>query len=72
MTHAKYHIETSLDFIKFEFVSKGPTGAIRKQVLFQQTNNLEVYNLGFGDVDEDTGEINDIAISNNNDTLHTQ
>ena len=68
MRHAKYHIETSSTSLKFEFVSNGPNGSIRKQVLFQQTSNPAVYNLGFGDVDEVTGEINDISISNNNDS----
>lgn len=68
MRHAKYHIETSSTSLKFEFVSNGPNGTIRKQVLFRQTNNPKVYNLGFGDVDEVTGEINDLSISNNNDS----
>ena len=68
MRHEKYHIETSSTSLKFEFVSNGPNGTIRKQVLFRQTDNPKVYNLGFGDVDEVTGEINDLSISNNNDS----
>lgn len=68
MKYEKYHIETSSSFLKFEFVSNGPKGNIKKQVIFRQTDNPEVFNLGFGDVDHKTGEINDVVISNNNDS----
>lgn len=52
----------------YEFVSKGPKGSIKKVVQFQPTIKSNVYNLAFGDVDAITGEINDLAISNNEDT----
>ena len=68
MKYDKYHIETSSSFLKFEFVSKGPNGDIRKQVIFRQTDHADVFNLGFGDVDHNTGQINDITITNNNDS----
>jgi len=68
MKYEKYHIETSSSFLKFEFISKGPKGNIKKQVIFKQTDNPDVYNLGFGDIDPDTGEISDMAITNNNDS----
>jgi len=68
MKYEKYHIETSSSFLKFEFISKGPNGSIKKQVIFRQTDNANVYNLGFGDVDKTTGEINDVVITNNNDS----
>lgn len=68
MKYDKYHIEASSSYLKFEFISEGPQGNIKKQVIFRQTNNISVYNLGFGDVDDITGEISDSTISNNNDS----
>jgi len=33
------------------------------------TGTKNVYNLGFGDFDEDTGEISDLSVTNNGDSL---
>lgn len=64
----KYHLKSNGKFTRFEFVSEGPKGAIRKLVEFQKTNNPEVYNLAFGDFDSDNDTFNDLAISDNKDT----
>ena len=50
-----------------EFYSYGRNGAIRKRVIFRQTEIEDVFTLGFGSVD-DNGEINDMSITNNGDT----
>jgi hypothetical protein len=68
MKYEKYHIKTYPSFLKFEFISDGPKGNIRKQVIFRQTEHPDVYNIGFGDVDMVSGEINDISITNNSDS----
>jgi hypothetical protein len=53
----------------YEFFSEGPNGKIRKVVQFQQISISEdIYNLGFGDFNEGTGEVDDLSISNNQDT----
>jgi hypothetical protein len=52
----------------FEFTSVGPKGRIKKLVQYTETNLKEFFNLGFGDKDEKTGEINDKAITNNGDS----
>lgn len=52
----------------FEFISEGPKGRIKKIVQYSETNIENVFNLGFGDYDEETGEIDDKTISNNNDS----
>lgn len=49
----------------FEFTSQGPKGAIPKIVKFSETNLKDLYNLAFGDKDSDTGDLNDLSISNN-------
>lgn len=52
----------------FEFISEGPKGFIRKGIEFQKTNNPRLFNLAFGDKNPDTGEINDMVVSNNADS----
>ena len=64
----KYHLKAETRFRRFEFISEGPKGAIRKFIEFQATTDPEVYNLAFGDKDPLSGDINDLAVSNNGDT----
>jgi hypothetical protein len=59
-------IEATDDFSAFDFFSRGKNGDILKRVIFTATEDKEVYNLAFGDVDEDN-EINDHVITNNGD-----
>jgi hypothetical protein len=49
------------------FYSQGPNGKIKKVISYKKLEDLEVYNLGFGDVNEATGEIDDVMVSNNLD-----
>jgi hypothetical protein len=65
----KYSLETSSSFLNYEFISKGPKGHIRKKIVFKEVDGSGVFNLGFGDVDEITGEIDDFVVTNNRDTL---
>lgn len=66
----KYEIYTEFrvesDFSTFEFVSEGHYGNIKKRVQFSSTTWQNVYNLSFGDINEN-GEIDDLKISNNGD-----
>ncbi|HEY9197312.1 MAG TPA: hypothetical protein VIM77_13640 [Mucilaginibacter sp.] len=57
------------DHLDYEFYSEGPNGRIKKAVRFTRINDEEpiVYNLGFGDVSEETDAIDDNIVSNNND-----
>jgi hypothetical protein len=64
----KYHLKSDVSFTRYEFISEGHKGAIRKLIEFQATTNPEVYNLAFGDKKHSTDEINDLAVSNNGDT----
>ncbi|ANI88949.1 hypothetical protein A9P82_06350 [Arachidicoccus ginsenosidimutans] len=68
MKNEKYYIESNSSLLRFEFFSEGPNGKIKKQVIFRQTDNPKVFNLGFGDVDIETGIISDIVITNNSDS----
>jgi hypothetical protein len=64
----KYTLKSENEFNYFEFVSEGPKGFIKKIVLFQDTNEPNLYNLAFGDKIGDSKELDDYAISNNGDT----
>lgn len=68
MRLTKYHLKAESTFTRFEFISEGKKGAIRKLIEFQATSEPEVYNLAFGDKDPLTGHINDLAVTNNGDT----
>jgi hypothetical protein len=64
----KYHLKAESKFTRFEFISEGDKGAIRKLIEFQVTSEPGFYNLAFGDKDPLTGDINDLAVTNNGDT----
>lgn len=68
MKHENYPTKADTSLLKFEFFSEGPKGKIKKRIIFRQTKNRSVFNLGFGDVDIETGEINDSVITDNKDS----
>ena len=64
----RYEFTFSEDRLEYYFYSVGPRGIIRKVVRFQHVDKAEpVYNLGFGDLDQETGLLIDFAKSNNGD-----
>ncbi|GHB59619.1 DUF6934 family protein [Persicitalea jodogahamensis] len=69
MNQPKY-LYKSEEFLRtFEFTSEGNRGRIRKMVQYTDTGTENIYNLAFGDYDEETQEINDLSITNNGDSL---
>lgn len=68
MNVEKYHLKSGQNFTKFEFISEGSKGAIRKLIEFQATNDPSLFNLAFGDQNSETNEIDDLAVSDNGDT----
>ena len=52
----------------FEFVSEGKIGRINKIIEYSPTNVVPIYNLGFGDKNEITGELDDKIVTDNGDT----
>lgn len=68
MKFEKYQLESDRKLLLFEFTSVGPKGKVIKLVQYTETNLKGYYNLGFGDQDEKTGEINDTVITNNGDS----
>ena len=68
MNYEKYELESDRKLLVFEFISTGPKGEIRKLVQYTETNLKDYYNLGFGDKNNKTGEIDDKVITNNGDS----
>lgn len=69
MNLEKYDIETEVNSTYFEFISKGTQGSIVKVIKYSKIfEEQEIYNLGFGDKNMTTGELDDNVISNNGDT----
>jgi hypothetical protein len=69
MNLERYPYINSNDFQDYEFYSDGPKGRIKKIVMFTKIPNSEppIYNLGFGDQDPESGETDDVVVSNNED-----
>jgi hypothetical protein len=67
MLFPRYELEAEDSLEVFEFISAGDKGEIVKIVQFLQISD-NLYNLGFGDKNLETGEISDIIVSNNGDS----
>jgi hypothetical protein len=63
----KYNTKALPSLMEFEFISSGPNGKIIKVIQYTPTNIPNIYNLGFGDKNNNTGEISDSVTSNNGD-----
>lgn len=64
----KYELKSGEKLEVFEFNSIGPKGKIPKIVQYTPTNYKDLYNLGFGDKNIETGQVDDTIISNNGDS----
>jgi uncharacterized protein DUF6934 len=66
-----YTYKSSESFKSYEFESDGPNGKVTKVISYTRIDVKDTeatyYNLGFGDLDKETGTVSDIAITNNKD-----
>ena len=69
MNYEKYLYKSEANFEFLEFYSEGPKGIIKKVVEYQLTSENNVYNLAFGDYDENARSIDDKVVTNNGDSL---
>jgi hypothetical protein len=69
MSKEQYALEVNTNRMEFEFVSDGFNGKIRKAIIYtpRNINGFMFYNLGFGDLNTETGEIDDLSTTNNGD-----
>lgn len=64
-----YTLEAGDRLYTYEFTSIGPKGSIPKLVQFTMLDEeANLYNLSFGDLNRETGEIDDEAVTDNKDT----
>jgi hypothetical protein len=63
----RYELKSGEQLEVFEFISVG-TNRIVKLVQYTPTNYKNLYNLGFGDKNAESGELDDTVISNNGDS----
>ena len=68
MRHERYELEVAPDTRTFEFTSVGPKGEIPKLVIYSKIDDKNFYNLAFGDKNLDTGQIDDLVVTNNKDS----
>lgn len=66
MNAEKYPVVSTSDHRRFEFLSEGPNGTIRKVAQYQRMGP-NFFNLAFGDWDEESQSLSDLARSNNQD-----
>ncbi len=64
----KYPVKIGETSMVFEFISEGLRGSIPKLVIYSETHLHNFYNLGFGDKDVTTGQIDDGVVTNNGDS----
>lgn len=69
MSLDRYALTSSEDRLSYEFFSDGPKGEIKKVVQYTKLKNQEdnIYNLGFGDYNAETHDIDDLSVSDNKD-----
>ena len=66
----RYGYRANESYSQYEFKSEGPNGLVIKKVLYQYMTTVDYvdqYNLFFGDVDQRTGKLSDLSVSNNKD-----
>jgi hypothetical protein len=71
MNLEKYNIEVNSTKTSFEFVSEGPKGRILKRIEYSElkVKGIEnLYNLGFGDVNLESNDIDFSVITDNKDS----
>jgi hypothetical protein len=68
MKYSRYEYQTEDELHYFEFTSIGPKGSIKKIVEYTKVSVDDIYNLAFGDYDEQTDRLNDKIVTNNGDS----
>ena len=68
MELSRYELIFDEALSRFTFTSVGLKGEIKKAIVFYEAGPNGYYNLSFGDVNEETGELNDTIVTNNGDS----
>lgn len=68
MHYDQYEITRGETAMTYEFVSRGPKGNVKKVVIYSPRGVGDLFNLGFGDKNEETGQLDDRVATNNGDS----
>lgn len=63
----RYELKAGSSLKSFEFLSEGKNGKVVKIIQFQKMNLNNLFNIAFGDKDFQTGNLDDMAITDNGD-----
>jgi hypothetical protein len=66
MKYPRYPVIASDDLYMYEFYSEGPRGTIKKTIIYSPIED-NIFNLGFGDWNEELQNLDDFSRSNNGD-----
>jgi hypothetical protein len=69
MNYPRYNYSAEDELTVFEFTSIGSKGKIKKIVQYTEMSEKGYYNLGFGDLNIKTKEVDDEIVTNNGDGL---
>lgn len=69
MKYPRYEYSTEEQLFFFEFESTGIKGKVKKVIQYSEMSVKGYYNLGFGDFNEETNDIDDKIVTNNGDGL---
>ncbi len=67
MNYPRYEYSTEEELFVFQFNSIGPKGKVTKIVQYSEMTIKGYFNLGFGDFNLETKEVNDDIVTNNGD-----
>lgn len=69
MRYEKYQLFAIKDeeYASFDFTSDEPRGAVNKRIIFLPTENPEMFNLAFGDLEPGSEVLDDKVVTNNGD-----
>ena len=67
MKPQSYDIKNTDDSFTYEFDSRGPKGAIKKMILFKRHEQQDVFELIFGDFDNNTQSVDVNTVTDNGD-----
>ena len=68
MPESKYTIEVGSNFGIYDFESDCPKGTTRKIIQYTRIDSKKYFNVVFGDENQITNEMDDLVVTNNNDS----
>jgi hypothetical protein len=68
MNKDRYEYASGELLLRYMFTSNGTKGSVKKMVEYTETETKNVFNMAFGDYDNVTKNIDDLAVTNNGDS----